>query len=81
MSHKPGPDPARLKTQADPRTYGSATLPAEPVFAGLLKDWPLQGCVRIVNASPLSGAAGRITGAAVWDRRPSGTGWPVGASR
>ena len=62
------PDPGRVKLDTDPRTYGSATLPAEPVFAGLLKDWHLLSYVR-------------ITGAAQRDRCPNGTGWPARSSR
>ena len=82
------PDPGRSKLNTGPRTYGSATSLAEPVFAGLLKDWSMLGCVRItkpggtpVNAASLSDVLGRLSGAATRGRCPSGTGWPAGGVR
>ena len=85
MSHKPGLDPARLKTHAGP----DGTL-AEPVFASLFTDWSLLtlGCVHVaaprgtpVYAGTLGQVVSRISGAAVRGTCPRGTGWPIGGSR
>ena len=75
MSHAPGLDPARLQTPAGP--YGTLS---EPVFAGLLKDWHLLGCIRIAAPEGTPVYAGTFSGAAVRDRCPNGTGWPAGGA-
>ena len=83
------PDPVRVELETGPRTEGSATSLAERVFAGLFANWQLLtlGCIHIatpkgapVYAGTLSEVVGQISGAAVWARCPSGTGWP-GATR
>jgi hypothetical protein len=74
------PDPGRPKTPAG--SHDNDTL-AEPVFAGLLKDWHTLSCApggMSVNAASLSDVLGQIRGAAVRDRCPNGTGWPSRAS-
>jgi hypothetical protein len=62
---------------------------AERVFAGLYADWQLTtfGCLHVVApkgspvfAGSLSEVVGQISGAAVRDRCPNGTGWPLRAS-
>ena len=83
-------DPVRAKLDTDPRTEGSATPLAAKAFAGLYANWTLLtlGCLHIaapkgtpVYAGTLSEVVGAISGAAVRDRWPSGTGWPAGSIR
>lgn len=80
MSLTSHPDPVRQETPAGPHE----TL-AEPVFAGLLKDWHTLGCARTtgetpVNAASLSEVLGQLSGAADRGHCPRGTGWPARAS-
>ena len=68
----------------------SGTL-AERVFAGLFKNWNLHilGCVHVavprgtpvIAGDSLSAVVGTISGAAVRDRCPNGTGWPAASIR
>ena len=84
------PDPLRAELKTGPRTGGSATSLAERAFAGLFTNWQLLtlGCIHIAapKGSPiyvgtLSEVVGAISGAAVRDRCPNGTGWPAGTFR
>jgi hypothetical protein len=64
---------------------------AERVFAGMFPHWDLMalGCLHlavprgtpVIAGDSLSAVVGTISGAAVRDRCPNGTGWPAGASR
>ena len=71
-------DIRQRQPRAQNETPGSLT---EPVFAGLLKDWHLLGCIRIAAPEGTPVYAGTSSGAAVRERCPNGTGWPAGRSR
>jgi len=69
------------RTQKTPGTL------AERVFAGLFPGWTLHalagGCIAVPRGTPvitgesLGTVVGQISGAAVRDRCPNGTGWPA----
>ena len=88
--HTLGLDLAGAPEGNQPASRVSRGTLAERVFAGMFPHWDLLalGCLHlavprgtpVITGDSLSAVVGTITGAAVRDRCPNGTGWPLGAS-
>ena len=88
--HAQGPDLALVPEASHGESRAERGSLAERVFASLFREWQLHtlGCVHVAArkgdpvfiGGTLSEVVGQISGAAVRDRCPNGTGWPSSGS-